>query len=49
LTFGLALILMLIASINYNLSLGYVLTFSARGPGHRFDPAHLQEISRIFM
>jgi len=33
LTFGLALILMLIGSINYNLSLGYVLTFLLAGLG----------------
>src|SRR5215470_2709779 len=32
-TFGLALILMLIGSINYNLSLGYVLTFLLAGVG----------------
>ncbi|HET7765001.1 MAG TPA: DUF58 domain-containing protein [Burkholderiales bacterium] len=32
-TFGLALILMLIGSINYNLSLGYVLTFLLAGLG----------------
>jgi uncharacterized protein (DUF58 family) len=33
LTFGLSLILMLIGSINYNLSLGYVLTFLLAGMG----------------
>jgi uncharacterized protein (DUF58 family) len=33
LSFGLALILMLIGSINYNLSLGYVLTFLLAGLG----------------
>ena len=33
LTFGLAVILMLIGSINYNLSLGYVLTFLLAGLG----------------
>lgn len=33
LTFGLALVLMLIGSINYNLSLGYVLTFLLAGMG----------------
>jgi uncharacterized protein (DUF58 family) len=33
LTFGVALILMLIGSINYNLSLGYVLTFLLAGLG----------------
>lgn len=33
LTFGLALLLMLIGSINYNLSLGYVLTFLLAGIG----------------
>jgi len=33
LTFGLALVLMLIGSINYNLSLGYVLTFLLAGIG----------------
>ena len=33
LTFGIALILMLIGSINYNLSLGYVLTFLLAGLG----------------
>jgi uncharacterized protein (DUF58 family) len=32
-TFGIALILMLIGSINYNLSLGYVLTFLLAGLG----------------
>src|SRR5215470_14650106 len=32
-TFGFALILMLIGSINYNLSLGYVLTFLLAGLG----------------
>lgn len=33
LTFGIALVLMLIGSINYNLSLGYVLTFLLAGIG----------------
>src|SRR5882724_11421189 len=33
LSFGVALILMLIGSINYNLSLGYVLTFLLAGLG----------------
>src|SRR3972149_1701370 len=33
LTFALALVLMLIGSINYNLSLGYVLTFLLAGMG----------------
>src|SRR5258708_18092476 len=33
LTFGLAVILMLIGSVNYNLSLGYVLTFLLAGLG----------------
>src|SRR5258707_2241900 len=47
LTFGLAVILMLIGSINYNLSLGYVLTFLLAGLGivwivHAFrNVAHL--------
>ena len=33
LMFGLALVLMLIGSINYNLSLGFVLTFLLAGMG----------------
>src|SRR5258708_3759986 len=49
LTFGLAVILMLIGSINYNLSLGYVLTFLLAGLGIVSIPHTFRNLAHLYV